>query len=261
MINALPREAHYGVRPVRPFVALKAFRRLVVNKDDTKEAFEIIRALSGQSIPKGYARLISTAAGGRQAHAAEELAVLFEDHDWLAHCPIGSVGATYRDFIGRRGFSAHGLADESRKIGELSIDDLHPIAWYARRIRDIHDVWHVLTGYGTDAMGEACLLGFTHAQAGNGALLFLAIAASLELKRLHWRAPYIAAVAQAWRNGRHAHQLDAIDYAALFIEPLAMARQRLGIRPPTRYQAVSLAARNGYRYPAEPNAFELWPVS
>src|SRR5579864_6919182 len=130
-------EAAYGVRSIRPFVALKAFRRLVANKDDTKEAFEVIRALSGGSIAKGYVRLVSSAEGGRQAYKADELASLFEDKSWLAQLPIGSVGATYREFIARRGFSAHGLADESRKIGELSIDDPHPIAWYARRIRDI----------------------------------------------------------------------------------------------------------------------------
>ena len=253
--------APYGARPIRPLVALRSFRRVVANKDDTREVFEIIRALSGRSIPRGYFHLVSTVEGGRQAYDAPELATLFEDKAWLANFPIGSVGAAYRDFIARRGFSASGLADESKKIGDPRVDDRHPIAWYARRIRDIHDVWHVLTGYGTDAMGEACLLGFTHAQAGNGALLFLAIAASLELKRLNWRTPYIAAVSQAWRNGRRARSLDAIDYGELFAEPLTTARKRLHIRPPSIYQRVGLAARNGYRYPAEPNTFELWPAS
>lgn len=250
----------YGARPIQPWVAVKSFRRVVADKNDTKEVFEVIRALSGRSIPKAYFRLVSTENGGRQAYRAQELALLFEDQTWLESFPIGSVGATYRDFIAPRGFSATGLADESRKIGDLSIDDLHPIAWYARRIRDIHDVWHVLTGYGTDALGEACLLGFTYGQAGNGALLFLAIAASLELKRLYWHAPYVSAVLQGLRHGRRAHQLAELDYEALFSEPLESARIRLGIARPSTYHTVSLAARNGYRYPAENNVPELWPA-
>jgi len=251
-------KAMYGSRPVRPLLALKSFRRVVANKDDTKEVFEVIRALSGRSIPKAYVRLVSTSEGGLQAYRASELADLFQDQAWLAHFPAGSVGATYRDFLARRGYSAQGLADESRKIGDVHIDDPHPVAWYARRVRDIHDVWHVLTGYGTDALGEACLLGFTFAQIGNGALLFLAIAAALELKRLNWRGPYVAAIIQGWRNGRRAKTLAALDYAALFAEPLDAARSNLGIRRPSIYQSVLPAERNGFRYAIECNEPDLW---
>jgi ubiquinone biosynthesis protein COQ4 len=28
----------------------------------------------------------------------------------------------------------------------------------------VHDIWHVLTGYRRDALGEACLVAFSYAQ-------------------------------------------------------------------------------------------------
>lgn len=255
------RRAPYGVQPVRPFVALKAFRRVVANKDDTKQVFEVIRALSGRSIPRAYLRMVATREGGLEAFRACELSDVFENRDWLAHFSPGSVGSAYREFLDCRGYSAYGLADESRKEGDDRIDDAHPIAWYARRVRDIHDVWHVLTGYNTDALGEACLLGFTFAQVGNGALMFLALAAALELKRLNWRAHYIRAVLQGFDNGRAACRLDSLDYRSLFAEPLISARERLGICRPTFYLAVSPEARNGHRYPPEVGVPELWLAS
>jgi ubiquinone biosynthesis protein COQ4 len=35
-------------------------RRLIADKEDTAQVFEIMRALSGNAIPKGYRRLLST---------------------------------------------------------------------------------------------------------------------------------------------------------------------------------------------------------
>ena len=44
--------------------------------------------------------------------------------------------------------------------GYRSLDE----RWMGERLRDIHDLFHVITGYGRDALGELCLLAFTNAQ-------------------------------------------------------------------------------------------------
>ncbi|MDI1363502.1 MAG: Coq4 family protein, partial [bacterium] len=137
--------------------ALKAVRRLIADKEDTVQVFEIMRALAGKAIPKGYRRLLSTPEGGRIAYERDEFAARLSDPVWLASFGPGTVGAAYRDFIAPRGLSAEGLAEESRKIAENDVDAPHPLAWYGRRLRDVHDVWHVLTGYNTDALGEVCV--------------------------------------------------------------------------------------------------------
>ena len=152
-------------RPQRlePLTAWRAFRRLIRNKEDTAQVFEIMRALSGRSVRRGYDRLLGTHEGGRQAFLREELAHRLDDPAWLACFGPGTVGAAYRDFREARGFTAEGLAMEARKVAPLA-DAPHPVIWYTRRLRDVHDIWHVLTGYETDALGEACVVAFSYAQ-------------------------------------------------------------------------------------------------
>lgn len=251
--------ATIGQNPIRPLAALKSFYHLTKNKEDTLSVFEVIRALSGKSLVKQYRRLLNLAEGARQAYLAPELADLFQNDDWLSQFAAGTVGSLYRRFIGLRNLSAYGLADESRRLGEADLDAAHPIAWFARRQRDVHDVWHVLTGYGTDALGEACVVAFTYGQTGNFSLGFLAVAAALELKRNCPSQPYLRAVYQGWRHGKEAACLMAQDYERLFAEPLVEARRRLAIARPTAYDAVAPEARNANLYPAETVLTGYWP--
>ena len=53
---------------MQPLRALRAVRRLIADKEDTAQVFEIMRALSGTSVVEGYRRLMRTAQGGRIAY-------------------------------------------------------------------------------------------------------------------------------------------------------------------------------------------------
>ncbi|HYC75578.1 Coq4 family protein [Brevundimonas sp.] len=231
-------------RPQRlePLAALRAFGRLVRDKEDTAQVFEIMRALSGRSIARGYDRMLKTMEGGRQAFLREELAHKLDDPVWLARFEPGTVGAAYREFREARGFTAEGLAAEARKV-VTHTDAQHPVIWYSRRLRDVHDVWHILTGYHTDALGEACVVAFSYAQTGNWGFALIGGGAAHEIRREDRTIPARRAVLQAWRNGRAARWLPGLDYEALFAEPLEAARARLNIRPPTVYEAVPAEAR------------------
>ncbi len=236
------------LRPQRlePLKAVRAFRKLVRNKEDTAQVFEIMRALSGRSIDRGYNRLLKTMEGGRQAFLREELAHKLDDPVWLARFGPGTVGAAYRDFREARGFTAEGLAEEARKVAPL-VDAQHPVIWYSRRLRDVHDIWHVLTGYQTDALGEACVVAFSYAQTRNLGFAFIGWGAAREIQREARSIPARRAVWQAWRNGRAARWLPGLDYEALFDQPLEAARARLNIRPATIYQAVPAEVRAGLK--------------
>lgn len=227
---------------VEPLKALRAFRRLIRDKEDTAQVFEIMRALSGRSITRGYYRMLKTMEGGRQAFLGEELAHKLDDPVWLARFRPGTVGAAYRAFREARGFTAEGLAVEARKITPLT-DAPHPIIWYSRRLRDVHDVWHVLTGYETDALGEACVVAFSFAQTGNFGFALIGWGGAREIRRENPTVPARRAVLQAWRNGRAARWLPGLDYEALFAVPLEAARASLNIRPPGVYDRVPPEAR------------------
>lgn len=236
-----PREPMKRMRDtfqLQPLRAFRAVRRLLADKEDTAQVFEIMRALSGKAIPNGYRRLLSTPEGGRIAYERDEFAERLSDPVWLARFGPGTVGAAYRDFIAPRGLSAEGLAEESRKVPEADVDAAHPLAWYARRMRDVHDVWHVLTGYGTDALGEVCVVAFSHAQTRSLGFAVIALAGARDLQKAGAGQPYGRAVREAWRNGRAAAWLPAVDYPALFALPLDEARRTLKIAPNTVYQAI-----------------------
>jgi ubiquinone biosynthesis protein COQ4 len=221
--------------------ALKALRRLLADKEDTTQVFEIMRALNGASTARAYHRLLATPQGGRIAYERQELARRLMDDAWLDSLPEGSVGAAYREFVRAERLSAEGLAEVSRQ-GLAQIEEPHPYAWMGRRTRDAHDIWHVLSGYGRDALGEACLVAFSYAQTRGLGRALIALGAA-------WRAPsrypYRKAIWQGYQRGKAAKWLLGEDYERLMAEPLDAARRRLNITPPTVYDAIPPDARDG----------------
>jgi ubiquinone biosynthesis protein COQ4 len=100
----------------------------------------------------------------------------------------------------------------------------------------------VLSGYHRDGLGEACLVAFSYAQTGSLGWAFIALGAALR-PRSGPKYPYTAAIWQGYRRGKAAKWLAGEDYVELFAEPLEAARARLGITPPTIYDAIPAPAR------------------
>jgi ubiquinone biosynthesis protein COQ4 len=225
--------------------AFRALSRLLKNKEDTAMVFEIMAALNGGATFRGYMRLISNAEGGRLAFGRQELADTLSDHAALARLPEGSLGRVYLDFVRAENISAQGLVEESRKAKQNPIDLAHPLAWYGRRLRDIHDLWHVLSGYGRDALGEACLVSFSYAQTKSMGFGLIGAAGAYRISRAVPGHKVKRAALQAYLNGRRAAWLPGQDYVQLLGQPLEAVRQALNIAPPSLYLAVPFELRNG----------------
>ena len=200
-----------SVRPLGPprmqwGVALRALRRLLSDKEDTGQVFEIMRALNGTSTAKGYHRLLATPQGGRIAYEREEFARRLMDDAWLDSFAPGSVGAAYREFVRSENLSADGLAEVSRqKTGEIEL--AHPYAWFGRRTRDVHDIWHILSGYHRDALGEACLVAFSYAQTRGLGWALIGVGAAARSRKAAKRHPYARAIWQGYQRGKAARWL------------------------------------------------------
>jgi ubiquinone biosynthesis protein COQ4 len=224
--------------------AVRAFRRLMADKEDTSQVFAIMHALDGDACKVDYVRMLATPDGGRIAYQRLELSEKLMDAAWRASFPPGTVGAAYVNFLETEHLSAAGMIDESHKgIPPEELDRFHPYAWFFRRVRDLHDVWHVLTGYGRDALGEMCLVAFSF-QETHG--LGWALIAGGGFLRAHGPAAGKArkAILEARRRGKRAAWLPGEDYEALLFEPLEDARRRLGLTPPLAYEAVPPDLRN-----------------
>ena len=231
-------------RRIQPVRAWRALRRLIADKEDTTQVFEIMNALAGGSVRRGYDKLLERPEDARQAFLMVELADRLQDKLWLRTLPADSVGRAYLEFIEERNLSAYGLAGESRKVADTEIEAAHPYAWYARRLRDVHDIWHVLTGYRTDALGEACVVAFSLPQTRSPGFGLIAAGVAIEFARARTGHPCARAILQAWRRGRRAAWLPGLDYEALMSEPLEAARARLGLAGPTLYDQIPVELRN-----------------
>jgi ubiquinone biosynthesis protein COQ4 len=231
---------------LQPIKAIKAFNRLIRDKEDTAQVFEIMRALTGKAVPRGYRRMLRSVEGGRQAFIGAELVERLNDRAWLDSFAPGTVGAGYRDFLAERGFQPDGLVEIERKVIPTA-DAPHPVAWYGRRLRDIHDIWHVLTGYETDALGEACVVSFSYPRTRQLGFAFIGLGAANEIHRENRSVPARKAILEAYRNGKRAAWLPELDYEALFAEPLEDARRRLNIHPPTVYNSVPREVRQSLK--------------
>jgi ubiquinone biosynthesis protein COQ4 len=225
--------------------ALKALRALLKNKEDTAQVFEIMRALNGRATARGFHRLLRTAEGGRMAYEREELIDRLDDDAAMAAYPRGTVGGEYFAWRTAEGLSAAGLAQESRKgLDLVRLEMRHPYAWFGRRTRDVHDLWHILSGYGRDSLGEACLVAFSYAQTRGLGWALIAVGAALNARRFGGGAEHVAAIWEGYRRGRTAKWLLGEDYGQILSEPVESARARLGLSAPKRYEAIPPERRN-----------------
>jgi ubiquinone biosynthesis protein COQ4 len=152
--------------PIRIGAALRALWRLSRDNDDTTHVFAIVDALRGQSDVRNVERMRESPIGRAILAERRSLLDVLADRDRLRALPEGSLGRIYLAFMEREGLSADGLAAASDEgYQQRSFDpDVRTFADWAR---DSHDLWHVLTGYGRDPLGELCLLGVLYSQIRN----------------------------------------------------------------------------------------------
>jgi ubiquinone biosynthesis protein COQ4 len=112
-----------------------------------------------------------------------------------------------------------------REEGAPALDPLR--VWFRERTILAHDLFHVLTDYGTDEIGEATLLAFTLAQLGGRGQAVLTAGAALEAARaLGWR--WLLYDYRAWRRGRRAAWLVDLPWEELL--PLRLETVRSLVR-------------------------------
>lgn len=233
-----PERPNFKLR-IRPLKAYKHFRSLIDDKEDTTQVFHIIEALNGRSLLNDMERFGATKRGQDLIRERKRLPEILDDHDRWKVLPENTVGRAYLHFMTSQGLSAQGLVDEYDRF-ESDFGGYNDILeWYANRRRDTHDLFHVLTGYSRDALGEACVLGFSDGQNRDRGVRFIAYMAGREVgKQSPKGAPAIRAVREAQRNGKKAERLIYEDIITLMAEPLEQARKRLNIAPPTLYREV-----------------------
>lgn len=225
------------VRPKLDFPkAWKHFSVLVKDKDRTDELFGVLDALPWRGVGEEAAAFLSTDLGRKIYQSEPYLPDILDDHDYLREMPKGSFAHVYCDFMEREGLTAAGLIEEAN-VTRKAIPKLQDgVEWYNDRLRDTHDILHVLTGYGRDTLGEQCVLAFLFDQRPSPGHLFLGWAGTLLMKaKLKTKAPVFRAFTQARSNGRLTQRIVEQPIRELLPLPMDEVRRRLSIPEPSYY--------------------------
>ena len=222
---------------IRPLKVLHHFGKLVEDKEDTEQVFHIIEATKGKASHRQAHSFIRSPEGERMMRDGVDIPAMLDDHARWADCGPETVAAHYIAFMKREGLSAAGLVAESHKWAPPESLPRDQTQWYFDRLRDTHDLFHVLTGYGRDALGEASLLAFSYEQNHNKGILFIAYAGARQIKKVSCtKAPLYAAIKEGRRLGKAAAKIAHQDIAALMREDIGAARARLNIGTPEAYR-------------------------
>ncbi len=221
----------------RPLRAIRSFQALIKDKEDTSLVFKIFESLPSRDFLPRVAALALSERGEFLRSTEPTLAEVLDDHAALRRTPKGSLAHAYCDFMEAEGLTAAGLVAESERSGRARFPDL--VEWFINRSRDTHDLFHVLTGYGRDALGEQCVLLFTHGQAPSQGHLLIGYAGAANIAKMTKgsKAPVFGAVRQAHRTGRGAPPLISQPIRKLIERPLEEVRSALKIPEPDRYRA------------------------
>jgi ubiquinone biosynthesis protein COQ4 len=220
----------------RPLRAVRNFQTLMKDKEDTAAVFRIFESLPSKDFLPRIADLALSEQGEELRRTEAWLPEILDDHATLRRTPKGSLAHAYCDFMEAEGLSAAGLVAESDRAARPRFPDL--VEWYINRSRDTHDMFHVLTGYGRDALGEASVLLFTHGQQPSQGHLLIGYAGAANIKKTvkGTKAPVIGAAREAHRIGKGAPPLIAQPIRLLLERPLENVRASLRIPSPALYR-------------------------
>ncbi len=227
-----------------PVRALAAGARWLINpvsEGGAKQVPRIQLYATGPELMCAVEQIRAHPTGKRVLADRPELATTLTNLPRLAAMPAGSLGRAYYDSMSSPSVvPGYLLAGLIYRDGFLDRYDMPEDARYLlERARWLHDMFHVLTGYGTDLAGEGLLIFFQLAYReviplwfaaisppGLGPMLFL----RPHIGQRRWRA----LLRDAHARGTAAHQRQpsmSVYWEELLPRPLAEVRAELGIVP------------------------------
>jgi len=211
--------------PIRLGDAWRALRELIADPDATEHVFVIIDALSGNSGERQFQRFAHTPVGRRVLDEQADILDRLSDRASLHELPDGSLGKIYANFMTEEQISADGLVAASEEVDRTGREN-EDRNRFGMRMRDSHDLWHCVTGYSRDLIGEASLLAFTFAQTRNPGIGAIVAMAYLKAGAIPGAR---RSIREGYRRGRRAKWLPAADWENLLGRPLEDVRAQLEV--------------------------------
>jgi ubiquinone biosynthesis protein COQ4 len=201
--------------------ALRGFLMLVRDPRDIAGVFSIVDAIRTPADVQPMIDWFERDAVGRRA-LAERRKLVF-DRDALGRLPEGTLGRAFADHLRVNGF-------DPSDFPALPVGTQHEFV--SAHLYDTHDIWHVVTGFGTDVAGELGLQAFYLAQFPSKlgvTLLAAGMLNTLGPQGFDDREHRMEEVVRGWLLGRASRSLFGAPWDELWALPLAEVRARYGI--------------------------------
>jgi len=201
--------------------ALGALARVVANPEQTDQVLVFSSYANAGTMSDRIHHFFDDPRGQRLFDEHRTIDSRTLDLDALEALPAGTLGHEYARFLRSRGLTPEVFDAPPKKIH-------NPRAQYVvQRIRQTHDLWHVVTGCNTDPAGEIALQAFTFAQLRAPSTAILAVVGTLRGVR---EVPSLPRdVLAAYRAGSRAQKLATFPWEDYWATPLTRVRELLGV--------------------------------
>lgn len=217
----------YSMEPTRnPFRYMLALWRAMRDPSNTREVAIVEMGFARSRLGRRFARwedVVETLRNDPRTasalHARRSCDPI--DLDALALMGEGTLGRVFAEHCRARALNPN--------LGYIPPGT--EVDWMLHHIIQTHDIWHVVTGWGNDEVGEYGLGSFYTAQLGAPAFFgfLLAIATLSTIFRRRSYRDFMAAVVAGYQAGQDAEPLFGVDWSALWETPLVGVRARFAI--------------------------------
>ncbi|OKH55849.1 hypothetical protein NIES2101_03140 [Calothrix sp. HK-06] len=199
---------------------LQGFIAFINDGTDIEAIFDIAAACANHEV---------TAASITYLKSYPEIAQLFEEQytaptpnlEALIKLPEDSLGFAYASHM-----QAANLSPEFFRKVEVQDD----ASYLTLRMRQTHDIWHTVTGFGADSVGEIQLLAFQLAQNRSPFAVMLIAAITLSMIKQHRDLnPLFHVIQQGYDLGYQAKPFLAQKWEEAWEKPLFKWREELNV--------------------------------
>jgi len=202
---------------------LKGIIKLARNPEATDSVFDIEDGLRGITATQAAVDYTRAQPGVAEIFAERYLDPM-RDVEALSQLPEGSLGQAYAAHLMDNGFDANYY----RKLDVRDDTD-----YLMLRIRQTHDIWHVVTGIGVDPIGEVAVKAVELAQTRRPMAAVICAGSVLQmlLKKPEQLDRLLEMIAGGYRLGRRAKPLVAQRWEDGWDKPLDQWREELDVVP------------------------------
>jgi len=201
---------------------------LVIDPSKTESVYDVEDGLRHRRATTLAVEFVKQDPGVAQIFAERYLAEP-PDLEQLGQLPEGSLGRVYADYLRDSGFEA----DFYRS---LEVED--DASYFLLRMRQTHDIWHLVAGFNTDVPGELGLKAFELAQTRRplSAVLLSGGVLSAVFKAPETIGPLLEQIAIGYRLGSTAKPFLAQRWEEHWERSLDDWRELLNFQPLSHYQ-------------------------